>query len=115
MNSSGWREVPPQARPGHARVVCFAVTGTCLDPISCHSAAKGADVPQEPKGPKESPKQPEPMHDPSSPPLKDPPAKPMHDPAGDPTYEPQQPFGDPTPTPGQDPQPQNPEVDASDV
>jgi hypothetical protein len=71
-------------------------------------------VPQEPKGPNE-PRRPEPMHDPPSPPLKDPPDKPIHDPAGDPTYEPQQPFGDPTPTPGQDPRPQNPEVDASEA
>jgi hypothetical protein len=39
----------------------------------------------------------------------------MHDPAGDPTYEPEQPFGDPTPTPGQDPRPKNPEVNANGV
>ena len=57
-------------------------------------------MPQEPTPP-EGPKQPEPMHDPPSPPLEDPPDNPMHDPVGDPTYEPQQPFGDPTPVPGQ--------------
>jgi hypothetical protein len=56
----------------------------------------------------DGPKQPEPPHDPRSPPLKDP----IHDPAGDPTYEPHQPFGDPTPTPGGDPRPQNPEINA---
>ena len=70
-------------------------------------------MPTEPKDPK-WPKQPEPMHDPPSPPLRDPPDKPMHDPAGDPTYEPQQPFGDPTPTPTR-PSPQNPEVNAGEV
>lgn len=58
------------------------------------------------------PKQPEPTHDPQSPPMKDPPDQPMHDPAGDPTYEPEQPFGDPTPVPGEDPRPQNPDVEA---
>ena len=55
----------------------------------------------EPKNPN-GPKQPEPLHDPPAPPLQDPPDKPMHDPAGDPTHEPEQPFGDPTPTPGQE-------------
>jgi hypothetical protein len=71
-------------------------------------------VTQELNGSKE-PKRPEPMHDPPSPPLKKPPDEPMRDPAGDPTYEPQQPFGDPAPTPGQDPRPQNPEVNAGKV
>jgi hypothetical protein len=61
------------------------------------------------------PKQPGPLRDPQVPPLKDPPDEPMHDPAGDPTYEPEQPFGDPTPTPGQDPRPKNPEVNANGV
>ena len=55
------------------------------------------------------PQQPEPLHDPISPPLKDPPDKPMRDPPGDPTYEPDQPFGDPEPSPGRsDPEPPKP-------
>jgi hypothetical protein len=61
----------------------------------------------------EGPKQPGPPHDPQVAPLKDPPDEPMHDPAGDLTYEPEQPFGDPTPTPGRDPRPENPEVNAT--
>jgi hypothetical protein len=67
-------------------------------------------MPKEPKQPGQDP-----LHDPPAPPLEDPPDKPMHDPAGDPTYEPQQPFGDPAPPPGQDPRPQNPEVNAGEV
>ena len=56
-------------------------------------------MPKEPKGPKQPEPRHDPLHDPPAPPLEDPPDKPMHDPAGDPTYEPQQPFGDPAPTP----------------
>jgi hypothetical protein len=37
------------------------------------------------------------------PPLRDPPDPPIHDPPADPTREPDQPFGDPTPLPGNDP------------
>jgi len=40
---------------------------------------------------------------PDDPPLRDTPEPPMHDPPADPTGEPQQPFGDPTPLPGNDP------------
>jgi hypothetical protein len=55
------------------------------------------------------PLQPQPLHDPVSPPLTDPPGNPMHDPPGDPTYEPDQPFGDPEPSPSKnDPQPPKP-------
>jgi hypothetical protein len=73
-------------------------------------AMEWSDGPKQPN--KQPNKQPEPPHDPRSPPLKDPPDEPIHDPVGDPTYEPQQPFGDPTPMPGGDPRPPRPEVNA---
>ena len=40
---------------------------------------------------------------PDDPPLRDKPEPPIHDPPADPTHEPEQPFGDPTPLPGNDP------------
>jgi hypothetical protein len=40
---------------------------------------------------------------PDDPPLRDKPEPPIHDPPVDPTQEPEQPFGDPTPLPGNDP------------
>jgi hypothetical protein len=40
---------------------------------------------------------------PDDPPLRDKPEPPIHDPPADPTHEPDQPFGDPTPLPGNDP------------
>lgn len=36
-------------------------------------------------------------------PLRDKPEPPIHDPPTDPTHDPEQPFGDPTPLPGNDP------------
>jgi hypothetical protein len=61
-------------------------------------------VPQNAPGPRQ------PLRDPPDPPMKDPPREPIHDPPGDPTQEPQQPYGDPDPIPGRDPEPDKPDA-----
>ncbi len=71
----------------HAGTVSVADRCTCMDDRPNPAFRRAANGPRKP----------------DDLPLRDKPEPPMHDPPADPTQEPAQPFGDPTPFPGNDP------------
>jgi hypothetical protein len=83
------------------------VHGTCgaVPELLSPTRRRSMPLPDEPTKPqpRTGPKRRDPLRDPPPQPLQDPPDQPLHDPEGDPTREPQQPFGDPTPSPASNP------------